>query len=242
MLKVHSFESFGTHEGPGIRLVVFLQGCNFKCAYCHNPDTIKGGDGNNFQLAKIIEMLEDEGPYFGSEGGLTISGGEPGLQAVELIKLFQEARQRGFNTALDTNASLDTKEYRDLLDLTDLALIDLKHFDNDLHQKLTGQSNINVLKTIAYREESQKPFWIRFVLVPGWTDQVEHLEAMGKYLQDFKYLERLEILPYHNLGVYKYQELNMEYRLTGVPSPSLEEINKVEEILNKYIKRVVVRR
>lgn len=242
MLNVHSFESFGTHEGPGIRLVVFLQGCNFNCAYCHNPDAIKGGGGNNFEISKIIDMLEDERPYFGSEGGLTISGGEPGLQAVELIKLFQEASRRGFNTALDTNASLDTKEYYDLLDLTDLVLIDLKHFDNNLHHKLTGQSNVNVLKTIIHREQSQKPFWIRFVLVPGWTNQVENLEAMGKYLQNFKYLERLEILPYHNLGVYKYQELNTEYRLTGVSSPSLEEINSAEEILSKYITRVIVRR
>lgn len=242
MLKIHSLETFGTHEGPGIRLVVFLQGCNFRCAYCHNPDTIKVDGGHNLENAKILEMLEDERPYFAGGGGLTVSGGEPGLQAKELINLFSEVKAQGFHTALDTNGSFDTKEYRDLLDLTDLALIDLKHFNNDLHQQLTGASNENVFKTIAYRETTKKPFWIRYVLVPGWTDQIEYLEAMGKYLQGLKFLERLEILPYHNLGAHKYKELGLEYRLEGVSGPNPKEVLKAEAIFKKYLDKVFVRR
>jgi pyruvate formate lyase activating enzyme len=240
MLKVHSIETFGTHEGPGIRLVIFLQGCNFNCAYCHNPDTISGG-GKAMTISEIIDLLEDQKPYFGSDGGLTVSGGEPGLQAKELIELFKEARKRGFNTALDTNASLNSEDYRVLLGLTDLALIDLKHFDDNLHLKLTGQSNKNVLESIAYRNSLAKPFWIRYVLVPGWTDQSEHLEALGQYLQQFKYLERLEILPYHNLGAHKYKELKIAYRLEDVVPPSAEQINKAKDILSKYLKNIIIR-
>jgi pyruvate formate lyase activating enzyme len=240
MLKVHSIETFGTHEGPGIRLVIFLQGCNFKCAYCHNPDTI-GAGGKEMSVSEIIKLLEDQKPYFGNEGGLTVSGGEPGLQAKDLIELFIEAKKRGFHTALDTNASLNSEDYKMLLSLTDLALIDLKHFDNECHLKLTGQSNKNVLDSITYRNSLAKPFWIRYVLVPGWTDQSEHLEALGQYLQQFKYLERLEILPYHNLGAHKYKELKIDYRLEDVVAPSAEQINQAKDILSKYLKHIIIR-
>jgi len=240
MLSVHSIETFGTHEGPGLRLVIFLQGCNFNCAYCHNPDTITG-PGQRLATSEIINLLEDQKPYFTGGGGLTVSGGEPGLQAKDLIELFSEAKKREYHTALDTNASLTTEDYRTLLGLADLALIDLKHFDDNLHVKLTGQSNQNVLANIIYRNSLAKPFWIRYVLVPGWTDQVEHLEAMGKYLQDFKYLERLEILPYHNLGAHKYKELKIDYRLENVSSPSIAEVNQAQDILSKYLKQVIIR-
>lgn len=235
MLKVHSLETFGTHEGPGIRLVVFLQGCNFKCAYCHNPDTISPKGGKTFSESDIIKMLNDQASYFNGGGGLTVSGGEPGLQAKGLVKLFKAVKEKGFHIALDTNASFDTEDYRELLDFSDLALIDLKHFDNELHLKLTGQENRKVLKNIEYREESKKPFWIRYVLVPGWTDQEEHLEALGAYLQRFRFLERLEILPYHTLGMHKYKELKEGYRLTGVLPPTAGEIDKAERILKKYL-------
>lgn len=239
MLKVHSLETFGTHEGPGIRLVVFLQGCNFKCAYCHNPDTISSKGGRIVSENEIIKMLEDQAPYFKGGGGLTVSGGEPGLQARELLTLFKEAKKKGFHIALDTNASLDTNEYRELLDASDLALIDLKHFDNKLHLELTGKENKNVLKNISYREQSKKLFWIRYVLVPGWTDQEEHLEALGKYFKEFQYLQRFEILPYHTLGMHKYKELKEGYRLEGVLPPTSAEISKAEQIFKKYLNHKV---
>jgi pyruvate formate lyase activating enzyme len=240
-MKIHSIETFGTHEGPGIRLVVFLQGCNLRCAYCHNPDTISLKGGKEMKSSEIISLLEEQKPYFAGVGGLTVSGGEPTLQAAELINLFKEAHSHGFNIALDTNGTILTTDTKKLLTLTDLALIDLKHFDSTWHQKLTGQGNEMVLKTIEFREQSKQAFWIRYVLVPGWTDQPEHLEAMAKYLSQFKYLERLEILPYHNLGVHKYKELGLEYRLNNVLPATPEDISRALKILTKYLPEKIIR-
>lgn len=242
MLKIHSIETFGTHEGPGIRLVIFLQGCNFRCAYCHNPDTIKCSGGREVSNKEILSMLEDERPYFSNGGGLTVSGGEPLLQAKDLLALFKEAGRRGFHTAVDTNAGVDTLEARELMKAADLAIIDLKHFDVDLHLDLTGQGNENVLKMIEYREKTGRPFWIRYVLVPGWTDQTGPLEKMAAYLKRFKHLKRLEILPYHNLGEYKYRELNEEYRLNGQKAPDRETIERVENIFKNKKLPVFTRR
>lgn len=240
-MKIHSVETFGTHEGPGIRLVIFLQGCNLRCAYCHNPDTINLKGGKEKSVAEIMNLLEEQKPYFENGGGLTVSGGEPTLQAKELIELFTKAKRSGFNTALDTNGTILTEETKKLLFLTDLALIDLKHFDTKCHQELTGQGNETVLRTIKHREDSQKKFWIRFVLVPGWTDQLEHLESMAKYLSQFKHLEALEILPYHNLGVHKYQELGLDYRLKNVLPATLDDVRRAVNILTKYLPEKIIR-
>lgn len=234
-MKIHSIETFGTHEGPGIRLVVFLQGCNWCCAYCHNPDTINLVGGQEVSVAKIIDLLEDQKPYFTSDGGLTVSGGEPTLQANEVTKLFREAKKRGFHTALDTNGSILNTETKKLLNLTDLALIDLKHFDLKRHQELTEHGNEIVFKTIEFREKSKRRFWVRFVLTPGWTDQVESLEQLAKYLSQFKYLEYLEILPYHNLGVHKYKELGWAYRLDKVSPATHQDIKRAVSVLTKHM-------
>jgi len=240
-MKIHSIETFGTHEGPGIRLVIFLQGCNLNCAYCHNPDTINLAGGREMSIPDIIALLDEQKPYFSNGGGLTISGGEPTLQAKELIKLFTKVKQAGYHTALDTNGTILSEDVKELLTLTDLALIDLKHFDNTWHRKLTGQSNKTIFKTIEFREQSQKTFWIRYVLVPGWTDQIESLELMAKYLSQFKYLEYLEILPYHNLGVHKYQELDLEYRLKDVLPATTADLKKTVKILTKYLPKKMIR-
>lgn len=240
-MKIHSIETFGTHEGPGIRLVIFLQGCNFNCAYCHNPDTIKFAGGREITSSEIIRLLEEQRPYFSNGGGLTVSGGEPTLQAKELSKLFKEVKKLNFHTALDTNGSILTADVKNLLSVTDLALIDLKHFDDHYHRKLTGHGNKKTLATIEFREQSKKPFWLRYVLVPGWSDQEESLEAMAKYLGQFKYLEYFEILPYHNLGVHKYKELNLKYRLRNVLPATAKDIKRAVSILTKYLPEKVIR-
>ncbi len=240
-MKVHSIETFGTHEGPGIRLVVFLQGCNLNCAYCHNPDTISLKGGKEMSVAEIISLLEEQKPYFTGGGGLTISGGEPSLQAAELINLFKEVHKHGYNIVLDTNGTILIADTKKLLTLTDLALIDLKHFDNSWHQKLTGQGNETVLKTIEFREQSKQAFWIRYVLVPGWTDQIEHLEAMAEYLSKFKYLEYLEILPYHNLGAHKYKELGLDYCLSNVLPATTEDVIRTLKSLTKHLPEKILR-
>lgn len=240
-MKIHSIETFGTHEGPGIRLVIFLQGCNFSCAYCHNPDTIKTTGGQEISSSEIIKLLEEQKTYFSNGGGLTISGGEPTLQAKELIELFKEAKRLNFHTALDTNGSILSDDVKELLSFTDLALIDLKHFDSAHHQKLTGQGNETVLNTINFREQSKKPFWIRYVLVPGWSDDEECLESMAKFLSQFKYLENLEILPYHNLGVHKYKELGLKYRLEDVLPATTEDVKRAVAILTKHLPEKIIR-
>jgi len=240
-MKIHSIETFGTHEGPGIRLVIFLQGCNLRCAYCHNPDTISLSGGKEFSINEVMALMAEQEPYFAGLGGLTVSGGEPSLQAQELIKLFSEVKKAGYNTALDTNATILTTDTKKLLSLTDLALIDLKHFDSVKHQVLTGQGNETVLKTIEFRNSSQQAFWIRYVLVPGWTDQEESLEQMAQYLSQFKYLERFEILPYHNLGVHKYKELGLDYRLKDVLPATSEDVARAVKILKKYLPEKIIK-
>lgn len=241
MLRVHSIETFGTHEGPGIRLVVFLQGCKLRCLYCHNPDTWDIAGGKNIPIEHILELLEKERPYFQKKGGLTVSGGEPLLQRAALIALFQETKKRGFHTALDTNGSILDPFSKQLLEVTDLVLLDIKHSNRKMHIHLTGVPNDVPLQFARYCEDHNKPMWLRYVLVPGFTDQPEYLHEWGKRFTDYTNIERVEILPYHRLGEYKYAQLGIPYRLTGVPTPTTEKINETNTIFRHYFKTVFVR-
>lgn len=241
MLKVHSIETFGTHEGPGIRLVIFLQGCNLRCLYCHNPDLLEIKNANLMSIEEIINIAKDQKEYFGTDGGITVSGGEPTLQASELIKLFIAAKKNGINTALDTNGTIINNDVKQLYDQTDLLLLDVKHIDNQAHQKLTGFSNKNVLNMAEFREKSGKPMWLRYVLVPGINDTEKNLIDWGKYFKDYKTIKRVEILPYHTLGVYKYQELGLDYQLKNTPSPSASQISLAKTIFEKYFENVIVK-
>jgi len=241
MLKVHSIETFGTHEGPGIRLVIFLQGCNLRCLYCHNPDLLEIKDANLMSVEEIIDIAKDQKEYFGSDGGITVSGGEPTLQASELIKLFTAAKKIGINTALDTNGTIINDEVKKLYDQTDLLLLDIKHIDDQAHQKLTGCSNKNVLAMAKFREKSGKPMWLRYVLVPGINDTEKNLIDWGEHFKDYKTIKRVEILPYHTLGVYKYQELGLDYQLKNTPSPSAASLSLAKSIFEKYFDNVIVK-
>lgn len=244
-LRIHSIETFGVHDGPGIRLVVFLQGCPFRCAYCHNPDTqeLSTEQTKTKTVAEILELLERERSYFGpngNQGGLTLSGGEPTLQASAATKLFREAKKRGFHTCLDTCGAIVSQGVRDLYAVSDLVMLDVKHIDEAWHHKLTGQSNANVLENAKQREQSGQEMWLRYVLVPGWTDQEEHLMAWARYFAHFKTVTRVEILPYHELGKHKYQELGRPYLLEEVKPPSANQVSKAQEIFVKYLKEKVV--
>ncbi len=243
MLSVHSIETFGTHDGPGIRLVVFIQGCLFACAYCHNPDSqlIKSDQAKQVSTKEILELLEKEKPYFGEQGGLTVSGGEPTVQAKELIKLFIAVKEAGFHITLDTCGAIYNQQINELYNLVDLVMLDVKHIDETWHQKLTGHSNTNVLKNAAYREQTGKPLWLRYVLVPGWTDQPEYLEKWAQYFKDFETIERVEILPYHTLGVYKYAELGLPYKLAGVEPATKQQVEQAKQIFDQYLTNVVIR-
>ncbi|MBU4017361.1 pyruvate formate lyase-activating protein [Patescibacteria group bacterium] len=241
MLKVHSIETFGTHEGPGIRLVIFLQGCNFRCLYCQNPDTQSVEGGKETETQKILDLLEKQKPYFKDKGGLTVSGGEPLLQRHALFDLFSQAKKSGFNTALDTNGSILDEAAKKLLEVTDLVLLDVKHIDPVWHQKVTNASNNIVLKFAQYREKTGKPMWLRYVLVPGFTDQKPFLHKWGEHFRKYKTIRRVEILPYHTLGVYKYKALGRENPLKGVNPPTKEQVREAHDIFKQYFPQVYIR-
>ncbi len=242
MLNVHSIETFGTHDGPGIRLVVFTQGCLFRCAYCHNPDTqaMKTDQMKQMSSEEIIEKLEKQKPYFKDRGGLTVSGGEPTVQVEGITDLFEKAKEGGFHTCLDTCGAIYDLRINELYDITDLVVLDVKHIDNDWHTKLTGMGNKTVLQNAEYREKSGKPMWLRYVLVPGWSDQREYVEAWAQHFADYKTVERVELLPYHTLGVHKYKEMGLDYKLDGVEPPSKLAVDEVRRVFEKYLGDKVV--
>ncbi len=238
MLSVHSYESMGTVDGPGLRFVIFLQGCNFRCLYCANPDTIEIGKGMAVSIDEIFEMVDNTRSFFGKRGGVTFSGGEPLLQARELIPLFEKFKSVGINTCIDTNGSVWNSYVERLLELCDLVLLDVKQINNSKHQALTAHSNIRTLRTAAWLEEHQKPFWLRYVLVPTISDSAEDIEQLGKILGDYKMIERVEILPYHKLGIHKYEAMGLEYQLGAIENNTPENIAEAERLMLKYFECV----
>jgi pyruvate formate lyase activating enzyme len=239
-LRVHSVETFGTHDGPGIRLVIFVQGCQFRCLYCANPDTLPMKGGELISLEEIVQMVEKQRTYFGSQGGVTISGGEPLLQRRALIHVFDQLREMGIHTALDSNGRLLDQAARELLERTDLLLLDVKHIDDEWHRKLTSIPNDKVLEVGAYRESTGLPMWIRYVLVPGWTDQPEHLHGLGQHFEHYRTIEKIEIQPFHQLGKHKWEALGMDYQLGNIQPASAEDVAQAQAIFSQYFREVKV--
>jgi pyruvate formate lyase activating enzyme len=233
-IRLHSLETFGVHDGPGIRLVLFLQGCQFRCLYCHNPDTQSQAGGTQKSVDDIVTTLKKQLPYI-KHGGLTVSGGEPTLQTQALIELFKQAKNLGIHTALDTNGGIHTQATKELYTLTDLLILDVKHIDAAEHKKLTGHDNSATLQNAHFREEQGKPQWLRYVLVPGWTDQPESLHAWGSYFKTFHSVERVELLPYHTLGIHKYDLLGKPYPLKHLREASSEDLAQAKGILDTYL-------
>jgi pyruvate formate lyase activating enzyme len=231
--RIHSFESFGTVDGPGIRYVVFMQGCPLKCKYCHNRDTWDVNGGKEYTVDEVLKKISSCVPYIkASNGGVTISGGEPLLQAKFITELFKKLHEMNIHTAIDTAGSIKIiPEIEELLKYTDLVLLDIKHIDNEKCINLTGTSNTNTLAFENYLEEHNIPVWIRQVLLPGYTDDEEDLKKLKNYLITLKNLKKVEILPYHDLGKFKWEELGFDYSLENVKAPSTEEINHAKEIL-----------
>ena len=240
LLRIHSIETFGTHDGPGIRMVVFAQGCQFRCLYCANPDTLDVRGGTFIEIEELVRRAINEKPYFGKRGGVTISGGEPTLQRRKLITLFKRLHEEGITTALDSNGRVFDNDVKELYEHTDHLLLDIKHFNDEWHHKITGLSNGSVFKVAEYRESTGRPMWLRYVLVPGLSDQEEHLHALGNHFKDYKTIEKTEIQPYHQLGVHKWEALGMEYKLRDVQPPSRELIDKVAGIYSQYFREVKV--
>lgn len=233
--RIHSFESFGTVDGPGIRYVVFMQGCPLKCKFCHNRDTWDKTLGEEYLVDEVLNKILRAKPFIDeSNGGVTISGGEPLLQADFLIELFIKLKENNIHTAIDTAGSLPlSNSIKELLKYTDLVLLDIKHIDDKKCIELTGLSNKNELDFAKYLSSIGKPMWIRQVLVPGITDDKYDLIKTREFIDSLKTVEKVEVLPYHNLGKEKWKNLGLEYPLEGVKVPTAEQIKQAEEILCK---------
>lgn len=240
MIKVHSYESMGTYDGPGLRLVVFLQGCPFRCLYCANPDTISFEGGTPTDYQDILKMAVNQKPFFGRRGGVTFSGGEPTSQAKELIQLVDCLHEEGIHVCIDTNGGVWNPDVEELFSKVDLVLLDIKQINPARHESLTGRSNARTLETARWLEMHNRPFWIRYVLVPGISDLEEDIRTLGKHFKDYRMIQRVEILPYHTLGIHKYETLGMEYALKDTRTNTPEQLRKAESIFKKYFDCVQV--
>lgn len=232
MLRVHSYESMGTYDGPGLRLVVFLQGCPFRCLYCANPDTIDPvGEAELTDADHIVEMALDQKPFFGRRGGITFSGGEPTVQARELLPLFERLRELGIHICLDTNGAIVSPDVDRLHELTDLVLLDCKQIRPDRHRALTGMDNANTLTTARRLAERGRSVWLRYVLVPGVSDDLADIDEWAATFAPMTNIERVEILPYHTLGVHKYAAMGLTYQLADTPKNTPEQLAAARRII-----------
>lgn len=237
--RVHSIETCGTVDGPGTRFVVFLQGCLFRCQYCHNRDT---WDLNKGTLYSVTDILTEILPYIpfidASNGGVTVSGGEPLLQKQFVRVLFKLLHQQGIHTCLDTNGYVAEPghdlELDKLLDCTDLVLLDIKHINEQKHSRLTRVSNKYTLNLAEYLQRRGKPVWIRYVVVPGVTDAKEDVEQLAEFVARMKNVEKLELLPYHTLGAHKWTAYGDPYPLDGFAPPSLEKMEELKVVFEGY--------
>lgn len=230
--RIHSIETFGTVDGPGIRYVVFFQGCPLKCQYCHNRDTWDPRGGREVTVDELVDDIRQyEGFYRSSGGGVTASGGEPALQAAFVGELFRRCRREDLHTALDTSGCVGLQRISPLLEATDLVLLDIKHIDPAKHRELTGVSNEKTLALARRLSEMGIPVWVRHVLIPGITSDPRDLARLGEFLAGLNNLQKVEILPYHTLGAYKWEQLGLEYPLEGIQPPSPEKVAQARQVL-----------
>lgn len=240
--RIHSIETFGLVDGPGVRYVIFMQGCRMRCKYCHNPETWSNELASETNAA---DMTAEEAfakayryhNYWKNNGGITVSGGEPLLQIDFVTELFTLAKAKGIHTTLDTSGNPFTRDpewlgkFDALMEVTDLFMLDLKEIEPDKHELLTGHSNENILDMASYLSDHGREMWIRHVLVPGLTDDEEGLEKLASFIRSLKTVSRVEILPYHTLGIFKWEKLQIPYPLEGIAPPTEEEVKKAEKIL-----------
>lgn len=239
-VRVHSIETLGTVDGPGLRYIIFTQGCLLRCKFCHNPDTWKLNEGKEMTVTELVNDIEEYLPFFqSSNGGVTVSGGEPLIQAEFLLELFTELKKLGVHTCIDTSAGCFSRSPRfletldKLMKVTDLVLLDLKHIDTVEHKELTGMSNEHIIDMARYLDEKKVPVWIRHVLIPGGSDNDQYLQRLSDFIATLSNVEKIDVLPYHKLGVYKWESLGLDYPLEGVEPPTEERVKNAEAILNR---------
>lgn len=231
--RIHSVETFGAVDGPGTRYVVFMQGCPLRCIYCCNPDTWDAKGGKTISVRQLVKEIEKYKNYI-MEGGVTFTGGEPLLQSKFVLQATKKLKKLGLHVAIDTSGVIPLQETKKVIDACDLVLLDIKALDSALHQTLTGLPNERTLQTLSYCETIKKPVWIRHVIVPTYTLDVEKLEELAKYLTQFTCIKNIELLALHHMGQFKWEELGVPYTLKDVKTPTKEEMDKVKAIFTKY--------
>ena len=242
---IHSTESFGSVDGPGVRFIIFVNGCPMRCQFCHNPDTWKMQDGEERTTDELLKTALRYRSYWKKEGGITVSGGEPLMQMDFMIDLFKKAKAEGVHTNIDTCGAVFTREepffskLEELMKYTDMLMLDIKHIDDEQHKILTGHSNKNILEFARYLSDIKKPIWIRHVVVPERSDYDEYLERLHDFIETLDNVEKVEVLPYHTLGEYKWKELGYDYPLAGIDPPTKERVENANRILEtaKYLKK-----
>ena len=240
---IHSKESFGTVDGPGIRYVLFMQGCPMRCLYCHNPDTWETGKGKAVTVDEVIDEFNKNRSFY-SKGGITVSGGEPLLQVDFLTELFKRARSENIHTCIDTSGITYNPEngqymarLNELMEYTDLVMLDIKHINTDAHRRLTGKDNGAVLSFAKYLEEKGVPIWIRHVVVEGYTDGAEDLVALGEFIGGLKNIKALDVIPYHTMGEAKYKEMGKKYPLEGLQPLATNKAQEAKKFILDGIKK-----
>ena len=240
---IHSKESFGTVDGPGIRYVLFMQGCPLRCIYCHNPDTWETGKGEKITPEEVLQEFNKNRSFY-SKGGITVTGGEPLLQVAFVTELFKKAKAENIHTCIDTSGITYNKNNPDytakldeLMKYTDLVMLDIKHINPQKHELLTGKGNDNVLDFAKYLEEKEIPLWVRHVVVEGYTDNPEDLVLLGRFLGNLKNLKALDVIPYHNMGEVKYKELSITYPLEGMSSLPVEKAVEAKKHILEGLKK-----
>lgn len=239
--RIHSYETFGTLDGPGIRFVLFMQGCPLRCQFCHNPDSWDIRAGKLVTLEEVLAEIEPYAAFYRPNGGgLTVSGGEPLIQSAFVTRLFREVKKRfGLSTALDTSGMCEPPQAEELLDETDLVLLDLKATQPELHKQLTGQPQDRILRFARFVSDRGKKLWIRRVLIPGVNDSARELLSLGRFIGSLNGVEKIEVLPYHRMGVHKWELLGMAYPLEGVETPSDKEVTRAYRLIEQGVAEAV---
>jgi len=231
MASVNSIETFGLVDGPGIRTVVFFNGCKLRCKFCHNPEMLKRLEDNT-SIDELYNKILRSKPYFKNNGGVTFSGGEPLLHIDFLIPLCKKLKEDNIHIALDT-AGVGLGDYEELLKYIDLVILDIKDYRRDYYKDMTGHDIDDYNYFLSEVQRLNKKLWIRQVVTPGYTDSMEYMKGLKEYISNIKNVERIELLPYHTMAIDKYKKLNMEYKLEGVPEMDKNKCEELEKFLRQ---------
>lgn len=231
--RIHSIESMGTLDGPGVRTVVFMQGCPLRCVYCHNPDTWKPEEGRNIAADELFRQIIKYKPYFNNGGGVTFSGGEPLLQSEFIARVMKLCRENHIHTALDTSGCIVSEQAMEVLSLSDLILLDIKMLTDELYQKYIGCSISNVLTFLSQAEKLQKQVWVRHVVVPGLNDTQDSIKQLDRLTQNYRCIKQVELLPFRKLCLEKYERLQLPFPLSDTPELSQKRLEELEQLIQK---------